>query len=123
MAYNHRVVRAICGHCGKPGIWRLAPSDQIRRKLPCSCNAIINTRAVPKWPAVPRSIYIGPDRSKLLKLYPVPPDAKIEIPPYSVRSFVYQTSRELGGCYYEVRERGHVYGDAVFYDLCSDPED
>ncbi|MFQ5802261.1 MAG: hypothetical protein ACE5JQ_05105, partial [Candidatus Methylomirabilales bacterium] len=42
---------------------------------------------------------------------------------YSVRSVVYQASRDQGGCVYHCSQRGSVVGKIHFSDSCHDPQD
>jgi hypothetical protein len=98
---------------------------KLTRKWKCECGWINYFHPLSEWPEVPRSLYIGWDNNKLMKLYPVPPEEAGQswAQPYSVRSFVHQTSRGLGGCHYTCRERGKVFDELVFYDICSDTDD
>jgi very-short-patch-repair endonuclease len=95
------------------------------RNWKCDCGWTNYFRPLPEWPEVPRSLYIGSDKNRLLKLYPVPPEeaGQAWAQPYAVRSFVHQASRGLGGCYYTCRERGKVFDELVFSDVCSDADD
>jgi hypothetical protein len=67
-------------------------------------------------------LYIGADRNRQLKLFPLPPDRYGTFFPYSTRSFAYQASKELGGCGYNFETRGTTLGDEpVFEDWCGEP--
>lgn len=125
MGYHHRIWKGTCGHCKKTTAWTLRGPGKVPRNWKCQCGYINYFRSLPDWPELPRSLYIGWDNRKLLKLYPTPPERSEEkwAQPYSVRSFVYQASSTFHGCDYYCRERGRVFDDAVFSDLCSSPDD
>jgi hypothetical protein len=96
------------------------------RKWTCKTCGGENTIAPPPdWPEVPRSLFIGADNSRLLKLFPVPPEQGGETwaRPYGVRSVLYQASRAFGGCRYSCSFRGKVYDETVYSDQCSNPDD
>jgi len=73
---------------------------------------------------VPRTLYIGWEKHRQIKLYPVPPESENEswAQPFSIRSFVAQASQRLGGCGYSTSRRGSVMGEPVFSDVCREPE-
>ena len=98
---------------------------QMPKKWECKCGVTNVLRPLDPWPNVPREIYVGQDKSQLLKLYPVSPD-HADAPwaqPFSVRSVVAQASRRFGGCAYRCSKRGEVMGEPVFDDHCHDPLD
>ncbi len=125
MAYHERLWKFACGKCKKATGLISRGSGKTSQSWKCECGTRNYFRSLPEWPNVPRSLYVGWDRSKLLKLYPVPPEeTKASWPaPYSVRSFVFQASRTFGGCDYTCREKGKVFDETVFEDTCSDPRD
>lgn len=125
MGYHHHIWKGTCGACKKTSAWVLRGPGKIPRSWKCQCGSTNYFRALPDWPDLPGSLYIGWDNKRLLKLYPVPPERSDEqwAQPYSVRSFVHQASRSLHGCSYFCQERGRVFAETVFTDMCSDPED
>jgi hypothetical protein len=126
MGYNHWVLAAVC-KCGTRSGWKW---EQTPRKLPTQVTCRCGTRNIlgklPDWPNVPRTLYIGHDRHNQMKVHAVPPEAFIEdagwAQPYSIRSFVDQASKRLGGCAYSTRLTGQVLGESVFSDSCGHPE-
>jgi hypothetical protein len=79
----------------------------------------------PLLPNVPSNFYIGTDRDRQMRVFPVPPDDHSQpYFPYSTRSFVYQASREFGGCAFNSHKHGDTMtGEPVFTDSCRDPMD
>ena len=72
---------------------------------------------------VPQELWIGSEKHNQIKLYPVPPGMGEHewALPFSIRSFVYQVSHhDLGGCDYEVTDRGKVMDIPTFSDACGD---
>jgi len=123
MGYEHRARKATCGNCGKQVAWFWKGSKNASEHWACECGKINYLKALPEWPEVPRTLYIGPDKLARLKVYPLPPECPDEewAQPYSIRSFVYQASRKFGGCSYFCRVRGTVMDEKVFTDSCFDP--
>jgi DNA-directed RNA polymerase subunit RPC12/RpoP len=125
MGYQHRVRKATCGNCGKQVAWSWSDGLAAARVWKCNCSSRNYLKPPPDWPDLPRALYIGPEKTRRLKVYALPP----EVPntswaqPYSVRSFVFQASRNLGGCSYSCQVRGNVMGETVFTDICTDPEE
>jgi hypothetical protein len=63
------------------------------RKWVCGkCKGTNFVEPAPAWPEVPRTLFIGADNSRLLKLLPVPPERHNEawVRPYGIRSVLYQ---------------------------------
>jgi hypothetical protein len=77
-------------------------------------------RAPPEWPDLPRTLYVGHEKNKRLRVHPLPPDTQSRdwAQPYSIRSFIYQAGRSLGCCEYRCTTRGTVMDQKVFSDLC-----
>lgn len=125
MGYHHRIWKGSCGICKKQSAWTLRGTGKPSRSWKCECGCINHFRALADWPEVPRSLYIGWDNKKLLKLYPLPPEESDQswAQPYSVRSVVHQMSRGLGGCHYTCRQHGMVFDEYVFSDSCCDADD
>jgi len=123
MGYDHYIVTANCGKCNARRLWNLTTRrSPIRGK--CQCGAINTFDELPEWPDIPRTLYIGPEKYKRLKLFPIPPSIdhfSSWALPYSIRSFVYQSSRELGGCRYDTHYKGEVMGEMVYSDECTPP--
>jgi DNA-directed RNA polymerase subunit RPC12/RpoP len=78
----------------------------------------------PKLPNLPQSIYIGPERTKRIKLTPRPVvvgwSVPEEIMPYSVRSVLIQLSKRKDfPCKYYVRVDGKdVWGNVKWFEGC-----
>jgi len=125
MGYEHRALRAACGHCGKQVAWSWKLPTKAPVSWRCECEYRNVLKPPPKWPDLPLTIYMGYEQHKRLKLHPLPPDAAEEkwVQPYSIRSFLYQASRALGGCYYTCRDRGMVMDERVFSDRCIPSEE
>src|SRR5262249_55411251 len=123
MGYQHRVRKATCGNCNRKVVWSWKGSGQDSNKWECDCGRTNYLKALPDLPQVPHVLYIGPEKLRRLKIYPVPPECPDEdwVQPYSTRSFVYQASRELQGCHYSCSKRGVVMGEPVYRDRCYDP--
>ncbi len=132
MGYQHIALKAACGKCGSGVYWSWeswgGPGNVVKPWKCQECGAL-NTpkrarQSYHSWPEVPQSLYLGHDWNNQVKLYPVPPEALGETwaEPYSIRSFVYQASRLLGGCEYHPSERGFVMNEPAFSDRCSLPE-
>jgi ribosomal protein S27AE len=118
MGYLQKVGKASCGNCGSSVYWsgNSRPSEWDCGK----CQHTNKLKRLPAWPNVPSELYVGYDKSKLLKLYPVPPEHSGApwAQPFSVRSFVGQASLRFGGCAYSTWKRGDVMGKAVYGDAC-----
>jgi hypothetical protein len=115
VGYNHRVLKCTCGDCKKTYIWNWNGTKPATR-LKCNCGAKIHIAPLPEWPDIPRSLYLGESNSRILKMYPLPPNLQSAqwAQPYSVRSFVYQASETLEGCSYSCQERGKVFDELVY---------
>lgn len=122
MGYQDRAAKSACGKCGREVLWHWESwvRPYFEKDWYCRCGARNWTGCYDEWPPVPRTLYVGSEKHQQLKLYPFPP----EVPrapwaqPYSIRSFVQQASRRLGGCLYETSEAGEVMGERVFSDRC-----
>ena len=122
MGYEHRARRVTCPNCKKQVAWFLEKSAKLSNTWTCNCGATNHLKAMPDWPSVPRTLYIGPDKYARFKLYPIPPECPNEswAQPYSIRSFVYQASRQFGRCHYGCSHRGQVMDEVVYSDACHD---
>lgn len=120
MGYGHRALKATCAKCERMVAWSLKAESRIPRAWNCQCGVRNYLKEQPKYPDLPLTLYIGHERNRRLRLHPVPPDVQDAdwAQPYSIRSFLYQASRALGGCHYNCRERGIVMGQKVFADYC-----
>src|SRR5687767_12011229 len=126
MGYEERLIKSTCRGCDTVWLWRRGPADKPFRRWSCKkCGGANVVAPLPDWPEVPRSLYIGADNARLLKLFPVPPERANErwARPYGIRSVLYQASGSLGGCRYTCSPRGAVYDEAVYFDRCLDPND
>jgi hypothetical protein len=116
-------VKAVCGSC-ESGVywnWEGESSDRPPVKWVCrKCESKNFLRRPPRWPNVPPFVYIGHERNRQMKVYPIPPEENdvTWCPPYSTRSFMAQASRRLGGCAFSTRLTGTVMGQPVFSDRC-----
>lgn len=123
MGYDNWACKASCGSCGATVCWSWGRTQRAPRHWDCKCGMTNVLGPLSEWPQVPRELYVGHDKNRLLKLYPTPPsDAAQEwAQPYSVRSFIAQASERLRGCSYTCTRRGSVMGQTVFTDMCLDP--
>ena len=124
MGYEHRALKAECRHCKRQVAWSWKPPAETPNNWLCGCGFRNYLKPPPKWPELPLTLYVGHDRHKRLRLHPTPPELSDATwaQPYSIRSFIYQASRELGGCHYNCRLRGVVMDEAVFSDRCCPTE-
>jgi hypothetical protein len=120
MGYEHRALKAECGHCKRQVAWSWKPPLKTPTTWLCQCRYRNFLTPPPKWPDLPLTLYIGHERNKRLRLHPIPPDISDAhwAQPYSIRSFLYQASRSLGGCHYMCGDRGTVMDERVFSDRC-----
>ena len=125
MAYEHRALRAACGHCKREVAWSWKPPAKTPTTWRCTRGYRNHLKSAAKWPELPLTLYLGSDRNKRLRLHPIPPDVSEThwAQPYSIRSFLYQASRGLGGCHYMCRDRGTVMDEKVFSDRCCPAEE
>jgi rRNA maturation endonuclease Nob1 len=124
MGYSHRARKVTCGNCKRQVAWFWDKVAKITNTWTCSCGSTNYLKAMPDWPNVPRTLYIGPDKFARFKVYPLPPESPHETwaQPYSVRSFVSQASHRFGRCYYQCSHRGEVMDEIVFSDACHDQD-
>ena len=123
MGYEHRACKAVCGSCGQGVWWSWEGARKSPTEWKCTdCDSRNVLRRPPQWPHVPDALYIGHDKQRQMKVYPVPPDDAegTYARPYSTRSFMSQASKRLGGCAYWTRVTGTVMGQPVFSDRCGD---
>jgi hypothetical protein len=129
LAYSHRFYITECGAC-KARWLHTRNSRGHESLLPISflctkCNHRNMTGKVSPVPDVPRLLYCGHERHKQLEVYPFPIDqiGKTWALPFSVRSVIYQASRQLGGCIYDCSEPRHVLGEPAYSDHCFEPHE
>lgn len=124
MGYDHRIIKAACAKCNRMVAWTWKPSMKTPSMWKCDCGTRNYLEELPKWPELPLTLYIGHEKNKRLRLHPIPPDIRNAdwAQPYSIRSFLYQASRSLGGCYYMCREHGIVMDQKIYDDYCCSPE-
>src|SRR5262249_166633 len=125
MGYDNRLIDVECGKCKSLVGWSLSPSKKAPASWECrKCRVRNNPGTLPQWPNVPRTLYIGWEKHRQMKLYPVPPESEDEswAQPFSIRSFVAQASDHLGGCGYSTSRRGSVMGEPVFSDMCRESD-
>src|ERR1035438_2917787 len=123
MGYQHRLYTAVCGRCGST--WLLHPhkwnnKTELPRTFRCSCGAENKTAAPKLTPNVPRELHCGHDRRHQLRVYPYPLECEDRgwAMPYCVRSFVWQASKQLGGCGYDCNVKGELFNEPVISDIC-----
>ena len=127
MGYEHWALKAECGNCKHEVVWSCkswkppTPSYDWRCKK-CGCKNYLKLPS--KWSELPKTLYVGHERHKRLRLHPTPPELSDAIwaQPYSIRSFIYQASRKPGGCHYNCRLRNVEMGEGVFSDRCCPTE-
>jgi hypothetical protein len=120
MGYQQRIYKYTCPNCAKE--WAMTLDSTPAFSHTCSaCQARNEMRPLPKWPDVPRSLYLGHDSANVMKVYPVPPGHEDDpwADPYSVRSFVWQAGRHFGGCWYKCGTDEWLYGEPIFRDTCA----
>jgi hypothetical protein len=125
VGYEHRVLKSTCPNCKSTCAWTWQRSPKkMRESWVCDkCDVTNFLGKVPEWPNVPRTLYLGHDRSHQVKIHPVPPSSPTTswAQPYSIRSFVLQASSRIGGCQlYWCVEQGTVMGEPVFQDFCGE---
>jgi hypothetical protein len=121
MGYEHYALKAACGHCGREVAWNAGTIGKFPSAWTCKCQSVNTLRLPEPWPNVPKYLYIGADKLQRLKVSAVPPDSSTPdwAQPYSIRSFIAQASRRLGGCYFTCSSNGSVLGEQVFRDTCT----
>lgn len=120
MGYKDGVLKAECGGCGSQVYWD--EPWELTGKWTCrQCQTKNFLKKAPAWPHVPPFLFIGHQKERQLKLYPLPPDdPRAEwARPYCTRSFMSQVSRRLGGCAYTTEICSRVMDEPVFADRCS----
>jgi len=126
VGYEHRACKAECGACGQ-GVWWRWEGERKKplREWKCEdCDSTNVLRRPPEWPNVPDALYIGHDKQRQMKVYPVPPgNTQPYLQPYSTRSFMSQASEKFGGCFYGTRVTATVMGQPVFSDRCCTIDD
>jgi hypothetical protein len=122
MGYHHRARAVTCSKCSQRLAWFREGATTLPERWKCQCGTIHDLEPPPKWPEVPRALYIGPNKIARFKVYPFPPEYSQEdwAQPFSIRSFIYQASQKFGGCYYRPGRRGTVMDEPVFTDNCYD---
>jgi hypothetical protein len=129
MGYQHRIYRSNCGNCGAGWILTVNSWEKntfLPRKFTCdSCGAANTTKKPSLYPNVPRVLYCGHERNKQLEIYPYPLhyESNEWALPYSIRSFVYQASQQIGKCDYRWNGSTVVMGEPVHQDVCGDEWD
>ncbi len=123
MGYNDRLWKSTCAHCGKTWSWLAkSPPNSSGHWTCASCKKGNLCHALPDWPNVPRTLYLGADNKNLLQVYPIPPGYSSGHDwalPYSTRSFIFQANRTLRDCgWYTPECQGEVLGERVFSDNC-----
>ena len=129
MGYQHRLYKTKCGNCKTE--WLLLPTSWkkgslLPRTFTCdSCGAWNKTKNPNLFPNIPRVLYCGHERSNQLEIYPYPIDQGESewALPYSIRSFIYQSSRQTGTCFYSWRGSTEVMGEPAHNDVCNAGEE
>jgi hypothetical protein len=126
MGYQHRIYKSKCGNCGTGWILTVNSWEKntfLPRKFKCdSCGASNVTKRPNLYPNVPRVLYCGHERGRQLEVYPYPPECENSAwaLPYSIRSFIYQASRQIGKCAYQWGGSTEVMGEPVHQDNCGE---
>jgi hypothetical protein len=128
MSYENRALKAKCKKCDRQVAWFWSDQRKAPASWVCECgwrNYLVKQL---EWPNVPRTLYLGYEKHRRLRVHPFPPfPANSKNPawaqPYSIRSFLLQASNVLGGCSYSCDNRGAVMDETVFADKCCSPED
>lgn len=129
MGYQHRLYKTKCGHCNTE--WLLSfksweGGTTLPRTFTCdSCGAWNKTRNPNLFPNIPRVIYCGHERSRQLEIYPYPieqGESRWALP-YSIRSFIYQSSRQTQSCFYSWTGSTEVMGEPAHNDMCGRTDD
>lgn len=122
MAYRQYIYKYTCPECKTE--WTHTMDRMPAFKSTCGCGAQLVVRPLPRWPDVPRSIYLGAENANVLKVYPVPPGHEDDswADPYSVRSFVWQAAHHYNLCQYQCDSDQSLYGEPIFRDQCYSPD-
>ncbi len=127
MSYENHALTATCPKCQRQVGWFWKPDEKYKAPSSWLCTCSYRNYIAPprRWPDIPRTLYLGHEQNRHLRLYPVPPDRSTPewVQPYSIRSFLFQASEALGGCSYSGKYRGSVMDEPVFADVCCAPED
>lgn len=126
MGFHHRILKAACGSCKSTVLWNVRPEHRLPVSWKCEYGVRNYLASIPEWPDLPRPMYIGAQKHRQFKVYPMPPESpNVQWAlPYSIRSFVAQASRNLGGCDYNNTRRGIVMGEDAYEDYCyEEPRD
>jgi hypothetical protein len=107
-------------------MWNLKPNGRMPNQWTCDKCQVNNILGfVPQWPDLPRTLYIGHEKNRQMKVHPFPPSTSSPdawAQPYSIRSFVSQASAHFGGCHYWSSFKGEVMGEPTFTDQCAPHE-
>ena len=131
MGYWQESYDVNCSECGDVGTWiytsRTSTPPECSRCPKCGCYEIETTYSYPEQPPPP-NVYIGADKYKRIKLLPLPHGVSRlwdGMQPYSVRSILYQLSREDGWPHrYHPDFHGlDKYGNYLWEDTCSERDD
>lgn len=124
MGYHQVAFTASCIHCDKRVGWYFDSNPGKPSQWQCDCGYINYLYPLPTTPELPDTLYIGPDRNRRFKVYPVPPTWSTSdwAAPFSIRSFVSQASERFGGCNYRCWPRSSIHGNPVYDDICDDGE-
>jgi hypothetical protein len=128
MSYENRALKAKCKKCSRQIAWFWKDQREAPTSWLCQCGCRNFLVKPPEWPNVPRTLYLGWDHNRRLRVHPFPPSkAESENPvwaqPYSIRSFLLQASNALGGCSYGCSTRGNVMDETILADRCYSPLD
>ena len=127
MSYENRSVKATCPKCNRSVYWQWKPGQKYKPPISwhCTCGYTNHIAPPPPWPGIPHILYLGHEQHRQLRIHPIQPGTIDGTwnQPYSVRSFLLQASRALGGCSYGCITRGTMMDEPVFIDLCDSLED
>lgn len=127
MSYENHSLKATCPKCNRSVLWSWKPGRKYKppSSWNCTCGYRNYIAPPPVWPEIPHILYLGHEQNQQLRIHPIRPGTISEAwnQPYSIRSFLLQASRALGGCSYGCISRGTVMDEPVFADICNSPED
>ena len=127
MGYDDRLYVTSCKKCGTR--WLFSPkaggneAAVPKGKFTCdSCSAINYFRNPEMYPNLPPDLFLGHEIHNQVRVLPYPPERSTSewAYPYSIRSVLYQMSREFGQCFLTVRGPDVVFGEKLFNDCCYD---
>ncbi|MFZ0304864.1 MAG: hypothetical protein WAL75_19380 [Terracidiphilus sp.] len=130
MGYDDRLYVTACKKCGTR--WLFSPKAEgndpavPKHMFVCdSCTAQNYFRNPEMYPNLPPELFLGHEKHHQVRILPFPLEQRTSswAYPYSIRSVLYQLSRELGECFLRVGGPNLVFGEKLFSDNCYDSPD